>query len=182
MSMVQGGNSATPPPGPAACRAARQGAAARRARLRPRRARQRGSWRDRCRRIRKPWTSPFERQDEIRNPIVALCCRRPQHVAVRSGWGSPFHSLSVRSGSPASRLRPSPEGRKSQFALSGTSRWPAIAIRWLTCPSARMQPNGKFRGTAVSRPMNGPTSGIGIHGLLPANPGWLHRYVTVFQP
>jgi hypothetical protein len=40
-------------------------------------------------------------------------------------------------------------GRKSQFTVSGSSRWPGIATRWLTCPSAQPPPNGKFRGEAV---------------------------------
>ena len=80
-------------------------------------------------------------------------------------------AASISTGPPAA------VGRKSQFATNGSSRWPGIATTWLTCPSAQ-PPKGKFRGTAVSRPVSRPKSGIGARRHWPAHPDRLHPVLS----
>ena len=52
-------------------------------------------------------------------------------------------------------------GRKSQFAVSSSSRWPNIVADPLALLRASPPSNVKFRGTTDSRLKNWPTSGIG---------------------
>ena len=60
-------------------------------------------------------------------------------------------------------------GRKSQFAASGSSRWPNIVAKRLTCSSAPPPPKGTFRGTADNRPTGRPKSGIDARCHSPAS-------------